>query len=404
MKQAVMYGGGNIGRGFIGATLSQSGYKVTFIDVSAPLVESLQQRGEYPVRYVDGEHTEDVLISPVTAVNGNDADAAAEAIARCDILATAVGARILPYIVGNLVAGLRLRWSRTDVPLNILICENLMNADQYLRNLIQQQLNEAEQCLLETRVGLVETSIGRMVPVQTSQMQCGDPLRVCVERYRFLPVDRSAFCGEVPAIANLVPYSPFDFYIRRKLYIHNMGHATCAYLGGYSGRKYIYQAIDDPEILSIVENAMEESAMALSKEYAVPLEQILQHIADLLGRFRNQALQDTCKRVGGDPARKLSSADRLIGAAMLALKQGITPAYIAIGAAGAVYRYLQESNQEQSVESALTVLSELSQLSADHPLTALILEMYHLYSEGETVTHLRHQAQLRKSASLQDII
>ena len=37
MKQAVMYGGGNIGRGFIGATLSQSGYKVTFIDVAEPV-------------------------------------------------------------------------------------------------------------------------------------------------------------------------------------------------------------------------------------------------------------------------------------------------------------------------------------------------------------------------------
>ena len=31
MKQAVMYGGGNIGRGFIGATLSQS-----YIAVSTP--------------------------------------------------------------------------------------------------------------------------------------------------------------------------------------------------------------------------------------------------------------------------------------------------------------------------------------------------------------------------------
>jgi len=36
-----MYGGGNIGRGFIGATLSQSGYEVTFIDVAEPLVKAL---------------------------------------------------------------------------------------------------------------------------------------------------------------------------------------------------------------------------------------------------------------------------------------------------------------------------------------------------------------------------
>ena len=41
MKQAVMYGGGNIGCGFIGATLSQSGYEVTFIDVAEPLVKAL---------------------------------------------------------------------------------------------------------------------------------------------------------------------------------------------------------------------------------------------------------------------------------------------------------------------------------------------------------------------------
>lgn len=42
MKQAVMYGGGNIGRGFIGATLSQSGYEVTFIDVAEPVIQALQ--------------------------------------------------------------------------------------------------------------------------------------------------------------------------------------------------------------------------------------------------------------------------------------------------------------------------------------------------------------------------
>ena len=324
MKHAVMYGGGNIGRGFIGSTLSQSGYEVTFIDVAEPVVQALQEKHCYPVRYVSSEGYEDVVIENVTAVNGNDTEAAAEAIAACDIMATAVGARILKFIVPNIVAGLRKRWARTDAPLNIIICENLNDANKILEGMLKEQLSGEEKKLFDERVGLVEASIGRMVPVQTEEMKDGDPMRVCVERYGFLPVDLDAFKGAVPEIANMVPYAPFDFYIKRKLFVHNMGHATCAYLGGYIGRKYIYQSIEDPEILGIVENAMLESAMALHKKYGVELGQLMLHITDLLGRFCNAALKDTCKRVGGDPARKLGAADRLIGSGLLCLEQGIT--------------------------------------------------------------------------------
>ncbi|MFR5760943.1 MAG: hypothetical protein ACLUFI_04475 [Oscillospiraceae bacterium] len=309
MKQAVMYGGGNIGRGFIGATLSQSGYEVTFIDVAEPVVKALQEKKQYPVRYVSSEGHEDVVIEHVTAVNGNDQEAASEAIANCDIMATAVGARILKFIVGNIVAGLRKRWARDDRPLNIIICENLMDANKVMEGMLKDLLTDEEKKHFDEKVGLVEASIGRMVPVQTEEMKDGDPMRVCVERYGFLPVDKAAFKGEIPEITNMVPFEPFDFYIKRKLYVHNMGHATCAYLGGYEGRKYIYQSIDDPEVLTIVQNAMLESALALSKKYGVELDGLMLHITDLLGRFRNAALKDTCKRVGGDPTRKLGAAD-----------------------------------------------------------------------------------------------
>ena len=39
------------------------------------------------------------------------------------------------------------------------------------------------------------------------------------------------------------------------------------------------------------------------------------------------SLKDTCKRVGGDPTRKLGAADRLIGSSLLCLEQGVKPAY-----------------------------------------------------------------------------
>ena len=60
-------------------------------------------------------------------------------------------------------------------------------------------------------------------------------------------------------IKNIIPISPFRFIIERKLYVHNMGHAVCAYLGSLKGYTYICEAIADPEIRVIVREAMTES-------------------------------------------------------------------------------------------------------------------------------------------------
>ncbi len=403
--KAVMYGGGNIGRGFIGALLSQSGYHVTFIDVAEPVVQHLQEKQCYPIRYVSSQGYEDVLVENVTAVNGNDTEAASNVIAECDIMATAVGARILKFIVPNIVAGLRKRWAVGDRPLNIIVCENLMDANKVVEAMIKEQLNEEECAKFDATVGLVEASIGRMVPVQTEEMKDGEPMRVCVERYGFLPTDKAAFKGGVPEIKNMVPFEPFDFYIKRKLYVHNMGHATCAYLGDLLGLEYIYQSIDVADVRILVQNAMLESAMALSKKYGVALESIVVHITDLLHRFTNAALKDTCMRVGGDPGRKLSADDRLIGSSVLAVEQGTTPAYIAVGAAAGLHRYINEAEgMEQGMASAKKVLAEVSKLDVDGVLAQLILSMYARILDGATVADLRHTADESKAASLTAII
>ena len=302
MKQAVMYGGGNIGRGFIGALFSQSGYEVTFIDVVDAVVRELQEKRSYPLRYVTSAGNEDVLVKNVTAINGNDTAAAAEVIANCDVMATAVGARILKFIVPNIVAGIRRRWELGKGPLNIIICENLNDANKIVEGMIKEQLTAEEIAKFDESVGLVEASIGRMIPVQTEEMKDGEHLRVCVERYGFLPVDKAAFKGTIPMIKGMVPFEPFDFFVKRKLFIHNMGHSTTAYLGGLIGDEYIFQAIDNADTRIIVQNAMMESGLALSRRYNVPLQDIIMHINDLLHRFTNSALKDTCARVGGDPA------------------------------------------------------------------------------------------------------
>ena len=202
----------------------------------------------------------------------------------------------------------------------------------------------------------------------------------------------------------MVPFAPFDFYLKRKLYIHNMGHATCAYLGDLLGLEYIYQAIDVAEIRILVQNAMLESALALSGKYGVALGDVVLHITDLLGRFTNAALKDTCARVGGDPARKLSPDDRMIGSSALALAQGTTPAYICVGAAAGVHRYIKEAGMEQGMDAAKQVLCDVSKLDAEGELAKLILAMYEKILGGATLTDLRRAADELKASTLKPIV
>jgi mannitol-1-phosphate 5-dehydrogenase len=271
--------------------------------------------------------------------------------------------------------------------------------------MIKAELTADECAWFDENVGLVEASIGRMVPVQTDEMKDGNPLRVCVERYGFLPVDKAAFKGEIPNIKNMVPFEPFDFYIKRKLYIHNMGHATCAYLGDLLGLPYIYQAIDVPQIRIIVENAMLESALALSKKYGVELSDIRAHIEDLLFRFTNEALKDTCQRVGGDPTRKLSPEDRLVGASRLAVQQGVCPCFMAIGGGATVYRYIKESDDAtQSVERAKQVLETVSGLSAEDETAVRMLHFYEMILNGADLSALHHEADRLKAQARTNVI
>ena len=403
--KAVMYGGGNIGRGFIGMLLSGSGYEVQFVDVVDAVINTLNEKHEYPVRIIRTGGHEDIAVKNVSAVDGKDPKAVAEAIAEADIMATAVGVNVLKFIVGNIAEGIKLRRSRGGAPLNILICENLMDANKVIEGMIKEYLNEEEKAWFDENIGLVEASIGRMVPVQTEEMKDGDPMRVCVESYGFLPVDKDAFKGEIPAIKNMVPFAPFDFYLKRKLYVHNMGHATCAYLGDLLGLEYIYEAIDKDEVYIIVKGAMEESARALSKKYGVELEAVMLHITDLLDRFTNAALRDTCKRVGGDPTRKLNPADRLIGSSSLALEVGVTPAYIAVGAAAGLVRYINEAEgMEQGETAAKSVLSDLCKLDTEGELATLILDAYKMIIDGKSLGEIRRAADKTVASKLNSVI
>ncbi|MEA4887974.1 MAG: mannitol dehydrogenase [Clostridiaceae bacterium] len=339
MKKAIMFGAGAIGRGFIGQTFSQSGYHVTFVDIFPSVIDALNEQGRYPVQIVSEQQVETVWVGPVSGLLSGDTDAVADAIADADLMATAVGVNALKAVAPTLAAGFSRRWQNGNLrPLDVIVCENKLDADKYLRELVRPHLPAAEQPKLDELIGFVEASIGRMVPVMPDALKKEQPLLIQVEPYHDLPVDAAGFRGPVPDLIALKPFAPFDFFIKRKLFVHNLGHAVTAYLGWLKHCSTIAEAVQDPEIRLLARRAMMESAVALSRYYQVPLEELTAHVDDLLGRFANRRLGDTVARVGRDPMRKLSIDDRLAGALRFSLQQGVEPQATALGlAAGLLF-------------------------------------------------------------------
>ena len=326
MQKLVQFGAGNIGRSFIGQLFSRAGWEVVFIDVDARIIGALNDRRSYRIEVADTPPGE-ILVTNVRALNSADANAVVQELCEAQMAGTAVGANVLPYLYPVLAAGLVEREKLGQPPLDIILCENLQGAAAIVEMGIRRHL--PPDFPFESVVGLVETSIGKMVPLMPKSLRDLDPLLVRAEAYNTLIVDALAFKSAIPEVPGLAPRANMRAYVDRKLYIHNLGHAAAAYEAHvlHPDVKTIAEAVQIDAVREIACSAMREAARAL--EVAYPGEfsasDLEEHIQDLLRRFANPALGDTVFRVGRDVRRKLARTDRIIGAMLLDLSFGVEP-------------------------------------------------------------------------------
>ena len=159
----LIFGAGKIGRSFIGQLFSRSGYEVVFAEVDPGIVEALNQRRSYPV-VIKGDREETLQIQHVRAVNAMDTKVVVEEVAKATILAVSVGKNALEKVIPLIAEGLLLRYqANAKHPLDIIIAENMRSASEYIHHKLEEKL--PANYPLNQLVGLVETSIGKMVPI-----------------------------------------------------------------------------------------------------------------------------------------------------------------------------------------------------------------------------------------------
>ena len=322
----LQFGAGNIGRGFIGQIFSHAGYEVVFVDINDELIKLLNERRCYKVEVRD-EERRILLVEGVRAIHLNDVDSVVRELCECDVASTAVGVSALPSLYPVIALGLLKRWESVKKPLDIIICENLRNASLHFKEGLLKYL--PNDFPIDEFVGLVETSIGRMIPIMPEEVRREDPLLIYAEAYDTLIVDGLAFKNELPKVPQIDPKKNIKAYVDRKLFIHNLGHSAVAYMAYVTDTniKYIWKAMENEEIRSVAKEAMWESALSLIREYPQEFdeENQRQHIDDLLHRFSNKYLGDSVYRVGRDIQRKIGRDERIIGAILLDLKHNVEP-------------------------------------------------------------------------------
>lgn len=308
MKQSVHFGAGNIGRGFIGLLLNESGYHVTFLDVSDLLINELKARKSYTVELV-GEQVTQIQVDQVDGLNSKtDGALVKEALMKADLITTAVGPNILPIVAKQLSDVFETKAKENIHQLvNVIACENTIGGSAQIYKALVPLLSVEAKSYLDTYVGFPNAAVDRIVPNQINP----DPLHVKVEPFYEWVVDQTAIKGELKVVG-MHQSKKLDAYIERKLFTVNTGHATVAYAAYQKGYKTIQEAMKDEEIVSLLSGVLQETGALLVAKHGFNAEEQASYIEKTIDRFRNPYMVDEVTRVGRSPLRKLSPQDRFI--------------------------------------------------------------------------------------------
>ncbi|MGA8942666.1 MAG: mannitol-1-phosphate 5-dehydrogenase [Thermoactinomyces sp.] len=379
---AVHFGAGNIGRGFIGSLLYQSGYEVCFIDVDQEIVDLLNQRQSYRIGYADDSRKE-LTVKNVRAISSRlHPEEAVSAIAEAELVTTAVGPNVLPLIAGLLARGLEKRLQTSDKPLNIIACENMIGGSSLLKEKVYEQLNESIKDKCGQLIGFPNAAVDRIVPNQSHQ----DRLKVIVEPFYEWVVERKGMAGEV-RVQGMTLVDDLKPFIERKLYTVNTGHATAAYLGYQAGFKTINEAMANSAIKNHVYNTLQETGQLLINKYQFQEQEHQAYIDKIIQRFSNPHISDEVTRVGRSPIRKLGPHDRLVSPAKQYIKYvKKQPVYLAKAIAAALLYDFQEDPDAVAIQNSIqqngleSTIQHYTQISPDSDLMKLIVEQVHQFA------------------------
>ena len=345
MKKAVHFGAGNIGRGFIGEILFENGFEIAFVDVNETIIDALNERGSYEIEIAE-EGQRHIEVSGVRGINNRlHPEAVVEAISEADLVTTAIGPNILPFIASLVAQGIEARQvAGNQAPLDVLACENMIGGSEFLYEEVKKHLSEAGLAFAQEHIGFPNAAVDRIVPAQSHE----DPLFVVVEPFNEWVVETRGMKNPDLVLDKVHYEAELEPFIERKLFSVNSGHATSAYTGAYYGAQTILEALQNVTVKNNVEAVLAEIRSLLIAKWGFDEQALVDYHKVIISRFENPFIVDDVARVARTPIRKLGYDERFIRPIRELKERGLSYQHL-LQTVAYVFSYRDETD-EQSVQ------------------------------------------------------
>ncbi|MBV2129494.1 mannitol dehydrogenase family protein [Arsukibacterium indicum] len=217
--------------------------------------------------------------------------------------------------VGMLFSALSVRYQANIAPFCVISCDNLTDNGHKLRAAIIAYAEQKDATVanwLAQQLICPCTMVDSITPATDDAIktQVADLLGVQdnwpIKREAFvqwviedvLPADRPAWQQ-----AGVIYAQDVSAFEKAKLRLLNAPHSTLAYVGSLLSYETVYDAMQDQQLVSLVEQMITDELMP---SFKAPAElDVKQYSQDILARFRNPAIRHLLSQIAWDGSQKL---------------------------------------------------------------------------------------------------
>lgn len=384
-QDALIIGAGRIGRSFLAELFSNAGFALHFVDINHQLIDSLNAQKQYTIFKTAKGQTTRTVISGYQAYYREQEGEICEMLAERDVVvAVCVPADSISDVAQMLAIGIAARaLVSPEKPLNILMCVNMDAPALSFKDALETMLGGNAASYLNQMVGIADTVVWCSAPDTPKPFLEQDPCAVANNGWPGIYIDARAFKGApIQGEGFIYCYNISEEEIK-KIYTFNMADGVLAYVGAAHGYDSAADAFCSQQVKKVLVGALEESAYGLCNQFGFDSRDIKKLTEQVLENLDNSALGDTIARLGGDTARKLSPAGRLVGSATFCYKAGKMPYnLIKAIACGFLFDGSDDPGTMRTLDTIkrlgiVSALELISGIDIKHPLQGAILEAYY---------------------------